>query len=162
MPVLKVLVGMIASGKTTYARMEAARGAVIINDDALVTALHGGDYTGYDRTLKPLYKSTENHIAAVALALGWDVVVDRGLNVSRKSRQRWVGLAAAFEAEAQAVVFARQSAEQHARRRWHSDSRGHDLAHWVSAATRHAAEWQTPTTCEGFSMVTHSPWRDIE
>ncbi len=38
---VELLVGMIASGKSTYARRRAAEGAIIICDDAVKAALHG-------------------------------------------------------------------------------------------------------------------------
>ena len=56
---IKVLVGHISSGKTTYSSQCAREGWVIINDDAIVNAVHGGDYTLYDKQWKPLYKGCE-------------------------------------------------------------------------------------------------------
>ena len=52
---LELLVGPIASGKSTYSNKAAKEGAIIVNDDAIVTALHGGDHTLYDKALKPRF-----------------------------------------------------------------------------------------------------------
>lgn len=153
MPTLTVLVGMIASGKSTYSKAEARSGAVIVNDDAIVTAIHGGDYALYDKALKPVYKSAEMQIALTALALGRDVIIDRGLSISAQARRRWVALASSLDVPSQAVIFPPASAEEHARRRFEKDSRGHSLDYWIAVTRRHASLWQTPTTDEGFSRV---------
>jgi hypothetical protein len=42
---MQILVGPIASGKSTFARKRATEGALIINDDALAAILHAGDDT---------------------------------------------------------------------------------------------------------------------
>jgi len=46
MPEIVVLIGCIASGKSTYARKLARKGWVVINDDDIVKLVHGRDYTG--------------------------------------------------------------------------------------------------------------------
>jgi predicted kinase len=160
-PTVQTLVGMIASGKSTYARNAAAAGAVVVNDDAVVAAVHGGDYRLYDKRLKPLYKATENAILAAALALGRDVVVDRGVNVSVRSRRRWVGLATAFDATPVCLVFAKREPAVHARRRCEDDPRGHDYDYWLRAAERHHADWESPTREEGFDDVLDIDFDDI-
>jgi dephospho-CoA kinase len=76
---IQVLVGMIASGKSTYAKNAARRGVICVNDDAVVNLVHADDYTLYDKSLKILYKSIENHIISMALAMSRTVLVDRGL-----------------------------------------------------------------------------------
>jgi predicted kinase len=153
---VRVLVGMIASGKSTYAREAARRqGAVIVNDDAIVQAVHGGDYSLYDKALKPLYKSVENHIAAVAVALGRDVVVDRGTNVSSAARRRWLGLASSLDCWAEAVVFGNAGPATHAGRRCEDDPRGHDYDYWLRVATAHDARWEPPVASEGWGVVSY-------
>jgi hypothetical protein len=56
---MEILVGPIASGKSTYARKRAAEGALIINDDALVAMLHAGDDTRYNTHNKNTYNAIE-------------------------------------------------------------------------------------------------------
>ncbi len=153
-PTVEILVGMIASGKSTYARKRAATGAVIVNDDAVVLAVHGGDYTLYDKALKPLYKSTEYQIASTALAMGRDVVIDRGVNVSRAARRRWLALAESLDLPVEATVFPNMGHMEHARRRAAADPRGQNVEWWRQAAMRHESEWEVPTQEEGFDSVT--------
>ena len=150
---LIVLVGMIASGKSTLAKKLASEGAVIVNDDAIVTAVHGGDYTLYERRLKPLYKSIENHITTTGIALGRCVVVDRGVNVSRSARARWVALARSLDIPSIAVCFPNEGAHVHAERRHTHDARGCSFESWLEVAKRHEADFSIPTLDEGFNRV---------
>ncbi len=154
---IEVLVGMIASGKSTYARKRAKEGAVIVNDDAIVQAVHGGDYTLYDKANKPLYKSVENHVVTTAVAMGKDVVIDRGVDVRRSSRRRWVALADALDVSCVAVAFQKAAPIAHASRRFHSDNRGHNLAYWLAVAKSHNADYSEPTIAEGFASIHYPP-----
>jgi len=52
---IQILVGMIASGKSTYSKHAARLGFIVVNDDAIVNAVHGEDYTLYDKKLKLLW-----------------------------------------------------------------------------------------------------------
>lgn len=140
---LELLVGPIASGKSTYCRAAAREGAIILNDDSIVTAIHGGDYTLYDPLLKPLYKATENCVVGTALAMGRRVVVDRP-NHSMKMRRRYIGLGHSFDVPVRLVMFKRESPEVHGERRFHSDRRGHDLNYWIDVAKRHESIYEVP------------------
>ena len=148
---LDILVGAISSGKSTYSREQAKKGAIILNDDALVVALHG-DYRFYDKNLKPLYKSIENQIISSALTLRRDVIVDRP-NHSRQMRRRYIGLAHSFDVLVRLVLFERQTPEIHAQRRFESDSRGHSYAYWLEVAQHHDRIFEYPSEDEGFDEI---------
>ena len=140
---IEILVGPIASGKSTYCKIAAKQGAVIVNDDAIVTLIHADDYTLYDKSLKPLYKVTENAILQTALTMGRKVIVDRP-NHSIRMRRRYIGLAHSLDAEATIVMFKRESPAVHAKRRVNSDARGHDLAYWTMVAESHDLLYEAP------------------
>ena len=159
---LQVLVGMIASGKSTYAKHAARRGVICLNDDAVVNLLHADDYTLYDKGLKLLYKTVENHIIGTALAMRRTVIVDRGLNVSVWGRRRWLALAKSFDVPCEALVFKNEGPHVHARRRADSDSRGHDLAYWLDVAQAHHDSYSTPTKAEGFDNIHSITWEEIK
>lgn len=150
---IQILVGMIASGKSTYARMRAVEGAVVMNDDAVVDLVHAGDHTLYQKALKPLYKSIETHVVTAAILMGKDVIIDRGTNISAKGRKRWIGIATAFDVPCQAVVFKREPPEVHAARRFQAGDRGKTLEWWLKAAQRHDRDWEYPALAEGLSKV---------
>lgn len=159
---LQVLVGMIASGKSTYARSAAQRGVICMNDDAIVNMLHADDYTLYDKSLKVLYKSIENHIIGTALAMQRVVMVDRGLNVSVRGRKRWIALAQSFDVPCEAILFANEGPEVHATRRARMDSRGHPFEYWIRVAQRHQSEYQEPSVEEGFAAVHSISFQEIQ
>lgn len=150
---IQVLVGMIASGKSTYARNAAKKGFLCVNDDAIVNMLHADDYTLYDKKLKTLYKSLENQAIGQILSTGRSVLVDRGLNCSAEGRQRWLALAKSFDVPCEAIVFPHDGVETHARRRRDSDARGHSYDYWLRVATVHNEGYKRPTVEEGFDVV---------
>ena len=153
-----LLVGMISSGKSTYCKTLAEAGWIVINDDAIVNCVHNGDYTLYSKSLKPLYKSIENHIFQMAVVMGKDVVIDRGLSISLHARARWLALAKSFDVPIQAVVFEVFAPEVHAIRRFESDRRGHTYEYWLDVAQVHWGQYIQPTIDEGFDAVEFKDW----
>lgn len=149
---LELLIGMIASGKSSYAKARAKQGAIIVNDDAIVTTLHGGDYTLYDRGLKPLYKHVENSIITMALSFGRDVVLDRPC-LKRLTRARYIGLANSLDVPVRGVIFEVKSPEIHANRRIAHDLRGHKPEYWHRVCEAHHRQYEAPTTEEGFEEL---------
>lgn len=155
MPKLQILIGNIASGKTTYCRTKLLEDFICVNDDAIVSMIHGGVYTGYDKNLKPLYKSIENQIINFGIALGKSVIVDRGVNIKAESRKRLIGIAKSLDVEVEAVVFPFLSDEEHAHRRYFSDSRGLQYGYWLGVARYNNKNYEPPTIEEGFSNIIH-------
>jgi predicted kinase len=149
---LEILIGPIASGKSTYCRRRVREGAVVVNDDSVVTAVHGGEYTLYDKKLKILYKAVEMSIISHALALGRDVIIDRPC-MKESTRRRYIEIGRGFEAEVVGVKFTRHAPEVHAERRFKSDGRGHPLEYWLEVAKFHDSVWEEPTEAEGFSKL---------
>lgn len=161
-PKIYVLAGMIASGKGTYCLNAARKGSVIINDDTLVNMIHADDYTLYDKKLKILYKTLENTAISLGVALGRKVIIDRGLNVSKKARQRWIALANSFDVECEAIVFPKDTVEVHAQRRFEKGNRGHSYDYWLNVATEHNKRYDEPTLDEGFTLVHHINFLDVK
>lgn len=157
-----VLVGMIASGKSTYCKNAARSGQLVVNDDSLVNMLHADDYTLYDKKLKTLYKSLENQAIGQILSMGRSVLVDRGLNCSAAGRQRWVALAKSFDVPCEAIVFSNDGPETHAHRRTASDARGHPLEYWLRVANLHHDEYQVPKFAEGFCKIHTISFAEIQ
>jgi len=150
---LEILVGFIASGKSSYSRKRAKEGAIIINDDSMVMSLHGGDYSLYNKDLKVFYKSIENHIIAMGFASDLDVIIDRP-NYKRSTRKRYIGIAKSFGMEVTIVRFRTEDSMVHAQRRFDSDPRGYSLEDWYSAVKRHKGLYQEPVReLEGFDSM---------
>lgn len=157
---INLLVGTIASGKSTYSSQMAKAGWIIINDDAIVMALHGGNYT-YKENLKVLYKSIETHIFHLAVAMGKDVIIDKGLNLTKNSRARWISLAKSLDIPIKAIIFPFTCPEDHAQRRTKIDSRGLSYEKWLKIAQIHFAQYEPPTIDEGFEIIEKHEWKGI-
>lgn len=149
---IEVLVGTIASGKSTWSSKMAKDGWIIINDDDIVNAIHGGHYA-YKEELKPLYKSIETHIFHAAVMLNKNIIIDKGLNLTKESRRRWIGLAKSLDQDIRARVFNFVSPEVHAERRMASDPRGFSYDQWFNIAKSHFDRFEYPTTEEGFTSI---------
>ena len=152
---------MICSGKSTYCKNAAQHGQLILNDDAIVNLVHADQYHLYEEELKIVYKSLENHLVSSVLTVGRSIVVDRGVNVSKSARTRWIALARCFDVPCEAVVFHKESPEIHAERRVRHDDRGYDYAYWLKVAQRHDSIYAEPTLEEGFSNVHNIEFSDI-
>jgi hypothetical protein len=159
---IQVLCGMIASGKSIYCKNAAKQGIICLNDDSIVNMLHGNDYTLYDKSLKILYKSIENHVIGTSLAMNRIVLVDRGLNLSLRGRKRWLALGKSFDVPVEAIIFKNEGPEIHAKRRTKSDPRGHDFNYWKKVANTHHSEYTEPSMMEGFDAIHHISFEEIQ
>jgi predicted kinase len=159
---IQVLVGMIASGKTSYAHEAAKKGIICVNDDAIYNMIHANNYNLYNKDCKILYKSIENHIISQALCMGKTVLVDRGLNVSKRGRQRYIALAKSFDVNIEAITFENEGYEIHGERRFNSESRGLSRSVWLNCALAHSKIWAYPTLDEGFSSVKPIKFEEIK
>lgn len=157
---IEVLIGSIASGKSTYCSERAKEGALILNDDSIVNALHCNHYGLYSEDLKPLYKSLENQVLLLGTSLKKDIIVDRGLNLKVKSRRRFIGMAHSLDVPVYAVVFKFEKPEVHAARRVGDNSRGHDYDYWLKVAKHFDSEFIEPTFEEGFDKIIYHQWKD--
>lgn len=154
MPKLEVLVGQIGVGKSTYSRTKPHH--VIVNDDAIVMAVHGGKYGLYCEKLKPLYKSIEHTIIQNALQLGFSVLVDRPCH-KRDTRIRYVQLAKSLDCLTECIVFPRKPWREAATQRFNKDNRGMTLQEWMSIAESHEKVFEEVTESEGFDWIHYLP-----
>ena len=158
---IELLVGNIASGKSTYAKQKAADECIVINDDAIVSMVHGNEPTFYKVRLKTLYKSIENHIVYTAIAMGKDVIIDKGVCVKLDSRRRWIEVARSLDTKIQATVFPFEDCSQHATRRNLHDSRGYDYGYWYKIAKFFELQYIPPSYLEGFDKIINLSIEDI-
>lgn len=158
MGTIEVLVGMIASGKTTYARKRAKEGALIVSHDELTEMLHG-EYR-YEERLRDCYRRMEEDIARRAIEWSRDVIVDR-THLTRESRKRWItfggwpSFADLAKPQVIAVLFPRLTPEEHALIRFQSDPRGRSHQTWIDVARHHAyqADAEPLSLQEGFARI---------
>jgi hypothetical protein len=164
---LEILVGMIGSSKSIYARKRADESALVISHDWLTQGLHGGAYR-YEQGLRECYRRMEEDLACAALTVGRNVVLDR-CHLSAESRRRWIDFAHRLRNEALiegdreiyrglpvvAVAFPIESPAVHARRRFESDPRGRSHEEWYMVAQHHFAQHlaEPLSEDEGFAEI---------
>jgi predicted kinase len=151
---LEILVGMIASGKSTYARKRADEGALVISHDDLTEMLHAR--YRYEPGLRDCYVEMLKALARVALGHGRDLVVDR-THLTREARRVWIEFAGAFGVPIVAVVFPIESPVVHARRRFSADPRGRPCEEWLEVAIYHHGQATADPIdeSEGFDEIVH-------
>ena len=154
---IEVLIGMIASGKSTYARKRADEGALIVCHDGLTEMLHG-QYR-YEQEKRELYRRIEESIVKIALGNGLDVIIDR-THLTIESRKRWLDFARLTstipsETRIVAVRFPFEGASVHALTRFNSDPRGRSLEEWCKVALHHQAQadLEPLSDDEGFDQI---------
>ncbi len=151
--VAEILIKMIAAGGSTYASKRAKEGAVIINDDSIVSAVHGGNYKLYSKKLKPLYKKVEHTIAREAKKLGRDIVFDSP-NLDLPRRKRLIDfIKRELKIPIVATCFKIDTPEAHANRRYWADSRSYGYAYWLDVARYHLNNYTQPSIEEGFDLI---------
>jgi predicted kinase len=160
---LYVLVGMICSGKSTYARQRAnpadgSPGALVVCHDDLTQGLHGGVYR-YEQGLRECYRGMEEDLAIRVMMAGRDVIIDR-THLTRESRQRWIRFAKSSSRALErcsiiAVAFPICSPMTHAKRRFAVDPRGRPFEEWLQVARQHFDQTLTEplTEDEGFDRI---------
>ena len=151
LPKIEMLVGPIASGKSTYCLQRGKEGAIVINDDSLLTSIHGGNYM-YQKDLITLYKHLEMMILHSAVSMGRDVVIDK-TNLTKARRIRYVGIAKSLEIPIFALVFKDYGVHVHVSRRMAHDTRGYPREKWVYVYQEHAKNFEPVSTDEGFHEI---------
>ncbi len=154
-PHIELLVGMIASGKSTYARKRADEGALVVSHDDLTQMLHAR--YRYEQGLRDVYRRMEEALALHAIKAGRDVVIDR-THLTLESRKRWIELArreSPFTVPILAVVFPIESPLDHAGRRFETDPRGRSDEDWLRVAEHHYKQAQAEpiSQWEGFDAI---------
>lgn len=149
---IELLVGMVGSGKSTYARKRAEEGWFIVCHDDIVRMVHGRNY--YWSNFSPIYRAIEESAVRSAHGYCLDVVVDR-TSLRRHERERWIKIAKDLEDKIDAVVFPFEHHEIHAQRRFDDDPRGSSLEAWTSVTRTHGMNASVPDESEGFRKIVY-------
>jgi tRNA uridine 5-carbamoylmethylation protein Kti12 len=152
---IEILVGVPGCGKSTYAKSKARIGWIVVDLDAIVTMLHGGDYTQYDENLNGLYKAIQNNIIQSALLAHLDIVVDRCNNLS-STRRQIIDLAKQFNVPVNIIYwpYCDENFDLLLSRRM-KNSRGYDKRRWSEVILRIGNAMEPPTDQEVESVCGH-------
>lgn len=151
---IRLICGFSGSGKSTYAKLLANENNwIIINDDSIVSMLHGDPKT-YDKELKVLYKSLENIIVAFGVSLSKSVIIDRP-NLTKQTRKRWISLAKCYDVP---VTISINSMTDYTYldtlvERRMTNGRGHTSDYWKNVINDQMKRFQYPSINEGFNKI---------
>lgn len=151
---LQVTVGLPGCGKSTYAKQRALDGAFVVDIDAIITMLHGGNYNLYERDFDPVYKMIEIDMVKTALLAGRDVILDKCCNKA-STRRRFAEIGNQLQVRTEVVVFDNCSIDQLVARRM-TNSRGHSADYWRKVIQKRI-ELMEPVNYqeEGFDSISH-------
>ncbi|WP_432797839.1 AAA family ATPase [Poriferisphaera sp. WC338] len=152
-----VLVGMIGSGKSTFAKWFAKRGMMLAWEDALIESYHGGVY-GYRLDLQMQYLDAMTEVAVYWAGQGMNVVLDStNHTVARRAKIQARLKAITPGIKLYAIEMPRLPSRQHAEIRNQHDTRGYGEDRWQRVAAEHEAEYEQVDDIEGFDRV----WRPV-
>lgn len=118
MPVCKILIGVPASGKTTWVLDQEDWSEAVLSSDNIIEEIAFEYGMTYNEAFRSLIKFADEVLERDAVSIaenGEDVIVDR-TNVSRKSRKRWIDHFKSYGYTFEAYVFPVPDAEEHHRR----------------------------------------------
>lgn len=92
MPELRIMMGLPASGKSTYCSDLMDHGYVIVNPDKIRLALHG---QAFQKLAEGFVWATAELMVRTLLMQGHSVVVD-ATNMHKQARSRWRSIAGEF------------------------------------------------------------------
>lgn len=151
---LIVFTGNVGSGKSLMASKLAKRGYVIINNDAITTMVHGGEYGMYNPSMKRVYSEVEMGVIGVAFQEGFSVVVDRTcMKVS--DRERYIDIGKTFGANIHSFDWGPGNEKTLNRRL--ANPNGIPGKQWENVHKRMAASYESPCLEEGFHSRESGP-----
>lgn len=159
-----LLVGNIASGKSTFVKQQLDKepDTLIVNDDLIVKAVHGNDYTLYNTKFKKLYKEIEYRIIQEAILQKVDLIIDRPCNKA-KTRKRYTEFIRSFYLRKPTINFINFEFEgsfQHAIRRYKTDARGYSIEDWVGVADRIQSQFDPIDETEDFDQLYQAEYQE--
>jgi len=142
-----MLCGNIGTGKSTVAsKLALNHNYIIINDDSLITSLHGGNYM-YKQELKNFYKLAKQQMARCASLYGLNCVLD-GTFITREKRKRWLKIISS-----PVICLDFGPGNNISLKRRQNNSRGKSLERWEIVHKLFKYQYEQPSITEGFEKV---------
>ena len=146
-----VLIGNIASGKTTYCKKYP--NACIISKDDVRASIVPGTYV-FDRRIEPyVHACCEDKFKAAVMAGCTHIIIDE---TNMHSRERsWVFRALRSDSmyTVRAIVFPDRGKEMHASARYANNYGDVSYLKWEEVYTEKQSQYEAPTTLEGFNTI---------
>ena len=146
-----LLIGNIASGKSTLAKQHAKKGYVVISRDSIRYMVGGGNYR-FDKKLEPFIKQSAVEVLRVFLRSGQNLVYDE-TNVSKSLRKPTIQLAKIYGYKVVAVVLPRLSKEVSVARRLKTPHGNFSKKTWEWVWEQFDTIFEMPEKSEGIDRI---------
>lgn len=147
---LIIFTGNIGSGKSLMASKLAKKGYVVVNNDAITTMVHGGEYGMYNHGMKNVYRETEMAVIETALEGGLSVVVDRTC-MKKSDRERYIAFGKIYDTNIISYDWGPGNGRAFKRRLLMP--KGITAEQWTKVYYGMKKSYEKPFLDEGFSMV---------
>ena len=155
---IHLMVGNVGTGKSCTAEALKADDpdALYFNDDKFATLLHNGDYSPriWTTVYKELYGDMIVALATFALCKGHSVIID-STNMSIARRKKFIDIS--MKTGVPIIAYLHQQHGGLERRC--KENRGQAPSLWIGVFNEFAAEYEAPTTEEGFSEIIQPAWK---
>ena len=149
---LIILIGNIASGKSTLAKELDDAGFLVVSSDSIRYMLHPNEYKFKLHEEPIVYAIKIAAIKAIAKQ-GLSFVVDDAGNVFKRKRKIYVDIARKFGYELIAVHMPHISKKEAVKRRLKNNHGGYDSKKWGEVYDMFKDNLELPTIEEGFNKI---------
>ena len=145
-----ILVGNIASGKTTITKILSSK-YVIVSRDSLRYGIGAGEYK-FDKELEPAIRETALCMAKELLKTGRDLVIDE-TNVTKRLRAPYIEEANRAGYTITAMIMPKLSKKESIDRRMKNPHDQNPRKLWESVWSSFDMAYEEPDKSEGFSKI---------
>lgn len=151
---LIIFTGNIGCGKSLLASKFAKMKYVVVNNDAIVKMIGGGEYGAYDHNKKEIYHVAEQVIINASLSKGLSVVIDR-TNMDKKHRDRFIEIGREYQAKIISYDWGPGTIADMQRRI--NNPYGVSSRQWQGVFNAMFESYEEPTIDEGFNEIVIPP-----
>jgi len=148
---LIVLVGNIASGKTTYARTLVKKGFISVYRDGLRYSIGSGNYV-FNKKIEPIIADLHLHCLKTFLSSGYNIVVDE-TNVTKALRARYITAGKKNKYKIECHILPTIPVKEAIKRRMKDNFGGYSVSTWRRIYHMFSDRYEAPVISEGFDRV---------
>ena len=157
-----VLVGNVATGKSTYAKTIIPKGYICMSRDAIRYMIGAGKYI-FNTTLEPDIFASEVAILNQFMPSGINIVVDE-VGMSPRLRKRYLDLAEQYHYKVEAHIMPKTTLEEAIKRKMNGSGCNHgnyQAKTWEVIWHKFDQAYIRPTKGEGFNKIVDVKKEDI-
>lgn len=152
-PILRIMIGNIGSGKTTYTRELVKAGWICVSRDMLRYMIGDGLYV-FNPEYEPMIEEITQFALREFLHKGLNIILDE-CNMTKKYRKKVIKVAKGFEYQIEAVCTPKLDMKTCVDRRMSKNHGENTRETWEMVWKRFDGNYQEPTKDEGFDKITN-------